>query len=70
MNRKNHLFSANYELSILPTALSTFLLKLPSIVPILHMVKLRLKRYVTYLGHPVSGRAEIQTKRFNLSPYS
>ena len=43
MNRKNHLFSANYELSILPTALSTFLLKLPSIVPILHMRKLSLR---------------------------
>ena len=40
---KNYLFSANYELSILPTALSTLLLKLPSIVAILHMRKLSLR---------------------------
>ena len=38
MNKKNHRFNANYELSILPSALSTLSLKLPSI-PIVHMRK-------------------------------
>ena len=42
MNKKNHRFSADYELSILPNALSTLSLKLPSI-PIVHMRKLSIR---------------------------
>ena len=44
MNKKNHLFSANYELSILPSALSTLSLKLPSI-PIVHTLSLRIRKW-------------------------